>query len=95
MEKGFTKFEEHEIKQIAISQTEEIVLEMANIIIKNRRLRAEVEKLRKVKEEYYQYINDRARASEQASRNMLKAALVGIASGKEDMELARELVEFM
>lgn len=95
MKEIFTKFEEMEIEEIAISQTEEIILKMADIVLENRQLRAEVEELRKVKEEYYQYVNERARASDQASRNMLKAALIGIATGKDDMELAKELAEFM
>lgn len=91
----FNKFEEMEIANIAISQTEEIVLTMASIVMENRKLREEVARLRKVEEEYYQYVADRCRASEEASVNMLKAALVGIASGKGDMELARELVDYV
>lgn len=91
----FNKFEEMEIANIAISQTEEIVLTMASIVMENRKLREEVARLRKVEEEYHQYVADRCRASEEASVNMLKAALVGIASGKGDMELARELVDYV
>ena len=61
----------------------------------NRKLRQEVVRLRKVEEEYHKSIADRCRASEEASRNMLKVALVGIATGKNDLELAKELVEHM
>lgn len=95
MEKGFTKWEERVIANIAVEQTENIILTMADIVIENRNLREEVERLRKVEEEYHQYVADRCRAADEASRNMIKAALVGVASGKGDMELARELVEFM
>ena len=91
----FDKYEEIAIGDIAIAHTEEIILEMANIVMKNRKLREEVARLRKVEEEYHQYISDRCRASEEASQNMLRAALVGIATGKGDMELARELVDYI
>lgn len=37
----------------------------------------------------------RCRESEQASLNMFKAACVGIAQGKNDMELAKDLVEHL
>jgi len=95
MAKEFDKWQQREIADIAIEQTEEIILTMANIVMENRKLREEVTRLRKVEEEYHQDIIDRCRASEQASLNMLNAALVGIAIGKDDKELARELVEFV
>ena len=91
----FNKCEENQIANIAVSQTEEIILEMASIVMENRKLRKEVARLRKVEEEYHQYIADRCKASEEASFNMLKTALAGISIGKDDMELARELVDYM
>ena len=74
---------------------EDVVLGLAEMIRENRYLREENERLRKVEEEYHQSIIDRCRASEEASFNMLRAACVGVAMGKKDMELARELVEYM
>lgn len=47
------------------------------------------------KAKYHQSIIDRCRESEQASLNMFKAACVGIAQDKNDMELARDLVEHL
>lgn len=52
-------------------------------------------KCEKLENEYHQSIIDRCRESEQASLNMFKAACVGIAQGKNDMELARDLVEHL
>lgn len=95
MEREFTRFEESVIASIAVEQTENIILTMADIVIENRNLREEVARLRKVEEEYHSYVANRCRASEEASVNMLRAALVGIASGKDDMELASELVKFV
>ena len=74
---------------------EELVLGLADIVRENRYLREENERLQKVEEEYHQSIIDRCRASEEASLNMLKAACIGHAQGKKDMELARELVKYM
>lgn len=51
--------------------------------------------MKKVEKEYHQSIIDRCVESEQASLNMLKAACVGIAQGKNDMGLARDLVEHL
>ena len=95
MEREFDKFQEMEIAKIAIEQTEEIVLAMADMVLENRKLREEVERLRKIEKEYHQSIYERCIASEQASMNMLRTALVGVALGKEDLELARELAEFI
>lgn len=46
--------------------------------------------MREVEKEYHQSIIDRCREGEQTSLNMLKAACVGIAQGKNNMELARD-----
>ena len=77
------------------SEAEEIILYMADLVQENWQLREENERLRKVEEDYHQSIIDRCRASEEASRNMLKATLIGIAQGKGDMEIAREIVDYM
>lgn len=74
---------------------EEIILSMADIVRENRILRAENKRLQGVEDKYYQSINDRCRASEEASQNMLAAALVGFATGKDDMTLAGELVDYV
>lgn len=74
---------------------EELVLGLADIVNENRYLRKENARLKKVEEEYHQNIIDRCRASEEASLNMLRAACVGVAQGKGDMELARELANYM
>lgn len=74
---------------------EELVLGLADIVRENRYLRQENSKLREVEKEYHQSIIDRCRKSEQASLNMFKAACVGIAQGKNDMELARDLVKHL
>ena len=74
---------------------DELVLVLADIVNENRYLRKENARLKKVEEEYHQSIIDRCRASEEASLNMLRAACVGVAQGKGDMELARELANYM
>lgn len=76
-------------------QIEEIILGMADIIYENRQLRKENERLRKIEKEYHQSIIDRCRESEQASLNMLKAAMVGIVQGKNDKELANDLIKYL
>lgn len=76
-------------------EIEEIILSMADIVLENRELRKENERLKKVEEKYHKEIFDRARASEEASRNMLKAAMVGVVMGKNDKELANELIDFL
>ena len=74
---------------------EELVLGFADIVRENRYLRKENARLQKVEMDYRKSIEDRCRESEQASLNMFKAACVGIAQGKNDMELARDLVEHL
>lgn len=74
---------------------EEIILGLADIVQENRYLRAENKRLRGVEKEYHQSIIDRCKQSEQASLNMLKAACVGVMQGKEDVELAKELVDYL
>lgn len=74
---------------------EELVLGLADIVRENRYLRQENTRLRKVEKEYHQSIIDRYRESEQASLNIFKSACAGIAQGKNDIELARDLVEHL
>ena len=76
-------------------EVENIILIMADIVRENRYLRKENDRLRKIEEEYRNFVFETARASEQSSRNMLKAALVGITQGKSNKELASELVEYI
>lgn len=76
-------------------EVEEIILEMASMVMENRYLQKENERLQKVEKEYHEYINKRCRIADESSKNMLKCALVGVAMGKDDRELAKELVEFM
>lgn len=76
-------------------EIEEIILGMADIVKENRLLREENERLSKVEEEYRQSIYERERQSEQASRNMLNAALVGITMEKNEKELIKELVDYL
>ena len=52
-------------------EVENIILTMADIVRENRYLRKENERLEKVEEEHRNFIFEIARASEQASRNML------------------------
>lgn len=55
---------------------EEMILDMADMVHENRAMRQEIIRLRKVETEYYQSVADRVKASEEASYNMLKVALV-------------------
>lgn len=55
---------------------EELILDMADIVHENRFMRQEITRLKKVEEEYHQSVLDRFRASEEASYNLLKTALV-------------------
>lgn len=61
---------------------EELIITMAEIVYENRELQWEVARLRKIEKDYHQSIAERCRASEEASRNMLRAAIVGINIGK-------------
>ena len=74
---------------------ESIILEMADIVRENRILREENKRLRKVEKEYSDFICERAKQSEQASRNMVSATLVGVMTGKDDAELTKELLDYM
>lgn len=74
---------------------EEIILTMADMVRENRMLRVENKRLREFEEKYYQSINDRFVASEEASRNMLNAAIIGITMGKNDKELMSDLVGYL
>lgn len=74
---------------------EELVSGLADIVEENKYLRKENARLQKVEKEYHQSIIDRCKASEEASVNMLRAACVGMVQGKDNMELARSLVEHL
>ena len=74
---------------------EELVLGLADIVQENRYLRKENARLQKIEIDYRKSIADRCRESEQASLNMLRAVCAGIAQGKDNMELAEELIEHL
>lgn len=57
---------------------EEMILAMADIVVENRMLREEVTELRKVRDEYYDSINERYVASEEANRKIMSIALSGM-----------------
>lgn len=76
-------------------QLEDMILELADIVKENRYLRTENKRLKEIEKEYNQSIFNRAHESEEASRNMLKAALVGTINGKEDKELVKDLIEYL
>lgn len=74
-------------------EVEDIILTMADIVRENRYLRKENDRLGKIEKEYQNSIFKRAKESEQASSNMLNAALVGITQGKAN--LASELLDYL
>lgn len=74
-------------------EVEDIILTMADIVRENRYLRKENDRLSKIEKEYQNSTFERAKESEQASRNMLNAALVGITQGKAN--LASELLDYL
>lgn len=74
-------------------EVEDIILTMADIVRENRYLRKENDRLSKIEKEYQNSIFERTKESEQASRNMLNAALVGITQGKAN--LASELLDYL
>ena len=82
--------EENDIERYEV---EDIILTMADIVRENRYLRKENDRLSKIEKEYKNSIFERAKESEQASRNMLNAALVGITQGKAN--LASELLDYL
>lgn len=51
---------------------------MADIVIENRQLRQEVKRLSKVEKEYYSYIAEQCRESEQAVRDIIRMPLENI-----------------
>ena len=59
-------------------EVEEMILEMADIIMENRMLREEVAELREIRDEYYDSINKRYIAGEETNRNIMRVALSGI-----------------
>lgn len=57
---------------------EEMILTMADIVMENRYLRKEVERLQKVEKECYQYINKMARDGEKDCRDIIRIPLDNI-----------------
>lgn len=60
---------------------EEIVLSLADIVQENRYLREENKRLHKIEKEYHEYLDERFKASEQASLNMYNAICAGYSLG--------------
>ena len=56
---------------------EDIILCMADIVMENRDLRAELEQMREYRQKYYDLINDNLRSAEESNRMLLKACLMG------------------
>ena len=56
---------------------EDIILGMADMVMENRALRTELEKMRKYKQKYYDLINDNLKSAEESNRMLLKACLMG------------------
>lgn len=59
-------------------ETEELILTMADIVVENRQLRQEVRRLSKIEKEFYDYINEQCRESEQAVRDIIRIPLENI-----------------
>ena len=59
---------------------EDLILALADSIIELHKLRREVEELRKIKKEYYEYISEQARASEARSNSILEGIMLGVIS---------------
>lgn len=60
------------------NEADELILSMADIVIENRQLRQEVKRLSKVEKEYYKYIAEQCRESEQAVRDIIRIPLDNI-----------------
>lgn len=73
-------------------EVEDIILTMADIVRENRYLRKENDRLSKIEKEYKNSIFERAKESEQASRNMLNAALVGITQEKRIQQVNYQII---
>ena len=61
-------------------EAEDLILALADSIIELHKLRREVEELRKIKKEYYEYISEQARASEARSNSIIEGILLGVIS---------------
>ena len=61
-------------------EAEDLILALADSIFELHQLRKEVEELRKIKKEYYEYISEQAQASEARSHAMLEGIMLGVIS---------------
>ncbi len=57
---------------------EEMILTMADIVMENRQLRKEVNRLREVEKEFHDYIMEECRESKQAFRDIIRIPLENI-----------------
>lgn len=61
-------------------EAENLILALADSIIELHQLRREVEELREIKKEYYEYLSEQSRASEARSNSILEGILLGVIS---------------
>lgn len=59
------------------NDVEEIILCMADIVIENREMRKELEKMREYRKKYYQLIHEDMVNAEESSKEILKAIFAG------------------
>lgn len=59
-------------------EAEEMILAMADIVVENRQLRQEVERLSEVEKEFHDYINKQYRKGEKAFRDIIHIPLENI-----------------
>lgn len=57
---------------------EDLILTMADIVVENRQLRQEVNRLKEVEKEYHDYIMEEYRAGEQTFRDNIRIPLENI-----------------
>lgn len=59
-------------------EAEELILTMADIVVENRQLREEVNRLREVEKEFHDYIMEECKESENAVRDIICMPLKNI-----------------
>lgn len=69
---------------------EEIILEMAEIVMENRVLKDELEKAREYDKKYYDLLNEEVRNAKESTAMLLKCALGGCFNTAEDRKILDE-----
>ena len=69
---------------------EEIILEMAEIVIENRVLKNELEKAREYDKKYHDLLNEEVRNSQKSNAMLLKCVLAGCFNTAEDRKILDE-----